>query len=130
MSAGGKPFNCSTVACKGEMPPAGEHGCWSDRVHVLCQCSTRAGALPPRCVVSRPAQQGARCERGPHKDATGRGCRQVGTGADRCRYVGTAEGAHGHRTPSAVSPNLHARMGLVVGTEVVEVVKGRKMGGD
>src|SRR5712691_6440123 len=112
------------------MPPAGEHGCWSDRMHVLCQCSTRPGARPPRCVVSRPAQQGARGERGPHKDATGSWCRPVGTGADRCRDGGTAAGAHGHMTPSAVSPNLHARMGLVVGTEGVEVVRGSKVGGD
>src|SRR5262245_36732569 len=106
------------------MPSAGEHGCCSDSMQVLCQGSTRPGARPPRCVVSRPAQPGARCTRGPHQDATGSGCRPVRTGADRWRDVGTAAGAHGHVIPPAVAPNLHARTGLVVGTEVVEVVKG------
>ena len=53
-------------------PPAVEHGCWTDRMQVLCQCSSRPGARPPWCVASRPGRQATRSEGGAYQDPTGR----------------------------------------------------------
>jgi hypothetical protein len=87
-------------------------------MHVLCQCSTRPGALPPRCVAARPAQQVRRSARGSSKDPTGRWC----------RHVGTAEGAHDHVTPPADSPDRDAHAGLTVDTEGAQLVRGGHRG--
>ena len=49
---------------------------------------------------------------------------------DRCRHIVTAGRGRGRRTPPVVSSILHSRTGLVVGTEIVELVWVGKAGGD
>jgi hypothetical protein len=80
-------------------PPAVEPRCWTDRMQVLCQCSTRPGACPPWWATSPPASA-APCDvlcggrrRGPH--------RQTVPTWRQCRHTGMAEGAHGRVTPPA-----------------------------
>src|SRR5215813_7864405 len=99
---------------------------WTDSVHVLCQRSPRPGARPPWRVAARPGRPATRSAGSASKNPPSRGCRQVVTGADRCRHVGTAEGARGHVTPPAGSSDRDTYADRTVGTEVVQLVGGGK----
>src|SRR5215475_9964639 len=66
--------------------------------------------------ASRPARLATCAEEGGGADHTGRPCQYD----DTCQHAGMADGARGRVTHLGVSPDLQARAGLRVGTEVVK----------